>query len=125
MARVRQADTAPELKLRSKLHRIGLRFRKNRRPIGSLRRSADVVFTRGKVAVFVDGCFWHGCSKHFSLPKSNADWWERKIRQNIERDRETDRLLGMAGWVVVRVWEHEDLARAAERIRDLVLARRR
>jgi DNA mismatch endonuclease (patch repair protein) len=79
------------------------------------------VFTRTKVAVFVDGCFWHGCPEHGTLPKSNADWWATKLARNVERDADTDRLLADAGWTVIRVWEHEDPQDAGNRVRRAVL----
>jgi DNA mismatch endonuclease (patch repair protein) len=102
----RGRDTAPELAVRRLLHRSGLRFRVDFAPLGG-RRRADIVFTRRRVAVFIDGCFWHGCPEHATLPKSNADYWLPKLRRNSERDREVDAVLGDAGWVVLRFWEHE------------------
>lgn len=117
----RSRDTRPELAVRSRLHARGLRYRVARRPVPTLRRSADVVFTRAKVAVFIDGCFWHGCPEHFWAPKSNTDYWEPKIRANIARDQETTLALEEAGWRVIRVWEHEDPNRAADRIQSTVL----
>jgi DNA mismatch endonuclease (patch repair protein) len=89
-------------------------------PIKGVRRRADVVFTRSRVAVFVDGCFWHACPIHATWPKANADWWRAKLKANVERDRDTDRRLGDAGWSVVRVWEHESAADAADRVEDAV-----
>jgi DNA mismatch endonuclease (patch repair protein) len=74
------------------------------------------VFRGPKVAVFVDGCFWHGCPAHATSPKANAEWWQAKLTANVERDRDTDRRLSKAGWTVVRIWEHEDPAVAAERV---------
>jgi DNA mismatch endonuclease (patch repair protein) len=84
------------------------------------RRRADVIFPRVGVAVFVDGCFWHGCPEHASWPKANADWWREKIEANRARDRDTDRRLAEAGWTVVRVWEHEDPTTAADRVESAV-----
>ena len=114
----RRKDTKPEVALRSALHRRGLRFRKDypirvegRRPI-----RPDVVFTRTRVAVFVDGCFWHGCPDHQVVPRSNPDYWIPKLRRNVERDREADAALGAAGWVVVHIWEHEDVVEAVEMV---------
>jgi DNA mismatch endonuclease (patch repair protein) len=123
MKRQRQRDTAPELALRSLLHRRGLRFRVNY-PIPGLRRRADLAFTKTRVAVFVDGCFWHGCPEHGTWPKENADWWRGKIEGNRERDRDTDRRLADAGWVSVRVWEHEDVRSAAQNVAEVVEGRR-
>jgi len=122
MQRQRRKDTAPELALRSILHRAGLRFRLDYALAGT-RRRADVVFARARVAVFVDGCFWHGCPQHGSWPKANADWWRTKIEGNIQRDRDTDNRLADEGWTVIRIWEHDDPAAAAKRIGDVVRAR--
>lgn len=116
MNRQKQKNTKPELALRSALHRKGLRYRVDLPPLPRMRRRADIVFTKARVAVYVDGCFWHGCPVHGTWPKANADWWRAKIEKNIERDRDTDRVLEEAGWRVIRVWEHEDSTVAAERI---------
>lgn len=124
LSQIRQQDTLPERELRSRLHRLGLRFRKNCRPVPQVRRTADVVFPRERVAIFIDGCFWHGCPTHGSLPKNNAAWWQEKIQANEERDRQTNALLDSAGWHVIRVWEHEELDDAARRICHAVLRRR-
>ena len=112
----RRRDTAPELRLRSELHRRGLRFRVDFPPLASQRRRADIVFTRAKLAVFVHGCFWHGCELHCRMPRTNADYWSRKISRNSERDSETATTLREAGWTVLVVWEHEELIGAADRI---------
>ena len=117
-------DTGPELALRSELHSRGLRFRIHRRPVGGLRREADLVFPRERVAVFVDGCFWHGCPRHATWPKQNADFWRAKIEGNRRRDRETDAMLKQNGWKSFRVWEHEDVRTAADRIEAYVRALR-
>ena len=109
-------DTQPELLLRRILHRQGLRYRVHLRPEKEIRRQADIVFTRAKVAVFVDGCFWHRCPEHGTEPKANAAWWKIKLDRNADRDRETDQALTAAGWTVVRVWEHEDPSEAACRV---------
>ena len=124
MSRQRTTGTAPELALRSRLHHLGLRYRVNRRPVSEFRRTADVVFGPAKVCVMIDGCYWHACPLHATQPKANREWWAEKLRRNVERDRETDRVLQDAGWVVVRVWEHENPDEAAERIRAVVTARR-
>ncbi|MGI8729274.1 MAG: very short patch repair endonuclease [Solirubrobacteraceae bacterium] len=119
-ARVR--DTGPELAIRTELFARGLRYRIHRRPLESLRSEADVVFPRERVAVYVDGCFWHRCPDHGVMPKANATWWRDKLDANVERDRRADRLLTAAGWVVVRVWEHESPVVAATRIEIVVRA---
>jgi DNA mismatch endonuclease (patch repair protein) len=111
----RRRDTAPEVAIRRILHAHGCRYRVDYR-IPETRRRADIAFTRRRVAVFVDGCFWHSCPIHGSIPKQNTTWWEWKLRANSLRDRDTDRLLRDAGWSVIRVWEHEDPQQAAERI---------
>jgi DNA mismatch endonuclease, patch repair protein len=124
MQATRQRDTDCELALRSALFRLGLRYRTNFRIPGT-RRLADVVFVMAKVAVFVDGCFWHGCPKHGTWPRANAEWWRAKIDGNVARDRNTDALLRSSGWRVVRVWEHQDPNSAATRIAGIILRRTR
>jgi DNA mismatch endonuclease (patch repair protein) len=109
-------DTNPELELRKALQRVGLRFWKNRRPIRGLRCEADVVFPRLRLAVFVDGCFWHGCSEHKSLPVAHGDWWRAKLSRTVTRDRENNDLLARAGWTVVRLWEHESIEDMVSRV---------
>ncbi|MET7875759.1 very short patch repair endonuclease [Micromonospora profundi] len=109
-------DTKPELALRRAVHARGMRYRVGIRPVAGLRRTADLVFTKAHVAVFLDGCFWHGCPQHHTIAKTNATFWAEKVRRNRERDAETDRLLAQNGWDVVRIWEHEDPEQAAERI---------
>lgn len=115
MRAARRRDTAPEIELRRELHARGLRFRVDH-PILIGARRADIVFVRAKVAVFVDGCFWHCCPKHRTFPKANASWWSHKLRANRERDLDTNRKLRKAGWRVERVWEHEAAREAAKRI---------
>lgn len=116
MSRQRSRDTDPERALRSLLHGMGLRFRLHRRPVAGLRREADLVFVGPRVAVFVDGCFWHCCPEHATSPRANGAWWATKLAANVARDRDTDERLRAAGWRVVRVWEHEEPARAAARV---------
>ncbi|MBF6424894.1 very short patch repair endonuclease [Nocardia cyriacigeorgica] len=116
MSRQRRAGTAPELALRRELHRRGLRYFVDRAPIRGQRRRADVVFPRRRVAVYVDGCFWHSCPQHATYPKNNAEWWADKLAANVARDRATDDALAAAGWQVIRIWEHEDPVAAAGRI---------
>jgi DNA mismatch endonuclease (patch repair protein) len=118
----RQRDTIPERALRSALHRSGFRFRVDHKLPG-LRRRADIVFPGPRVAVFVDGCFWHGCPEHGTWPKANSEWWRAKIEANRARDADTNEILRAGGWAVVRVWEHEPAANAAERVADAVCAR--
>lgn len=120
----RSRDTAPERAIRSQLHRRGLRYRTHVRPIPERRCEADLVFGGARVAVFVDGCWWHGCPDHRPLPKSNRDWWARKISATVERDRRNDKALAEASWKVVRVWEHESPVKAADRIERIVREQR-
>ena len=115
-------DTPAEVALRRELHRRGLRYRVDHPPLPGLRRRADIVFTRPKVAVFCDGCYWHGCPDHGTWPKANADWWRQKIEANKRRDRDTDARLAAAGWTVIRVWEHDDAVLAAEQIAERLRA---
>lgn len=110
----RRRDTAPELALRSILHARGLRFRVNKPLPFDRRRSADLVFTRARLYVFVDGCFWHGCAQHFVEPKTRADFWLEKIRGNRQRDEDTRQRLEASGATVIRVWEHQDPTEAAD-----------
>jgi DNA mismatch endonuclease (patch repair protein) len=120
MSRVRNRDTDAELALRRELHLRGIRYRVNHRIEGLGRTRPDIVFTKAKVAVFVDGCFWHRCPEHATFPKSNKAWWAEKLDVNVRRDREIDRLLAELGWQVVRVWEHEDPATAANRVQEIL-----
>lgn len=108
------------MRIRSAVHRLGLRYYVDRPPIAGLRRKADLVFPRAKLAVFVDGCFWHGCPEHMTWPANNAAWWRAKIERNVARDRNTDERLAAAGWRSVRFWEHEDPYQVAARINELV-----
>jgi len=110
----RRTDTKPELALRQALHRQGYRFRKDYRLdlADGKRVRPDIAFTARRVAVFVDGCFWHACPEHGSRPAANVWYWEPKLRRNVERDRAADAALAAAGWNVVRVWEHEPLEAA-------------
>ena len=116
----RRRDTRPELALRSAVHALGLRYRVCAPALSGIRRSADLLFTRARVAVFLDGCFWHSCPEHGSVPRANRAYWEPKLLANRRRDEDTDARLRVAGWTVVRVWEHEDAQTAAERIAALV-----
>jgi DNA mismatch endonuclease (patch repair protein) len=121
---VRQKGTSAELELRRALHARGMRYRLHQALLQKPRRVADIVFRGSQVAVFVDGCFWHGCPLHASWPKSNAEFWRQKIEDNRARDQDTDSRLKTEGWLVVRVWEHEDPDSAAERIAAMIRARK-
>jgi len=107
MSRHPRRDTGPELHLRKLLHHAGLRYRVVYPVPGMPRRTIDIAFTRRRVAVFVDGCFWHGCPEHGSAPVANAEWWAAKLKRNAERDLETTAQLRRLGWQVIRLWEHE------------------
>lgn len=124
MSRVRNSNTLPELQLRRAMWRIGIRFRLGQR-IGPIR--PDLVFKRARLAIFIDGCFWHSCPVHGSRPKSNQRFWEKKLTGNVARDRKTTSDLKDAGWIVVRFWEHEveqDALACALRIAELLSERR-
>lgn len=123
MANTKSHDTKPELEVRSNLHRMGLRFFVDRK-IAHRRRRCDIVFPTERVAVFVDGCFWHACPLHGTVPKQNRSWWTEKLAANRRRDEETDEVLRAEGWAVLRFWEHEDPAVAASRVFDVVMQRR-
>ena len=116
-------DTPEELAIRSALHRLGFRFRVDATVMEGLRTRADLVFRTARVAVFVDGCFWHGCPQHGTWPKANADWWRAKIRDNRARDTRTNLALRRAGWLVIRIWAHRQPDDAAKQIAG-VLRRR-
>jgi DNA mismatch endonuclease, patch repair protein len=116
MSANRGADTKPELLLRAELHRRGLRFRKHYRPLAGLRCRADLAFPWLSIAVFVDGCFWHGCPAHGHRPRANGRYWREKLEGNRARDARNNELLSASGWTVIRIWEHEDLSTAADRV---------
>lgn len=120
MAAQRRRDTGPEVELRRILHSRGMRYRVDLRIVGLPRRRADLTFVGRRIVVFVDGCFWHGCPDHKTAPKTNADWWAAKLAGNIARDRETDAYLSEMGWKVLRFWEHEDPAHAADLVEAAV-----
>lgn len=124
MARVRQRGTDVEIELRRALHALGLRYRLQVPLSKKPRRVADIVFIGARVAVFVDGCFWHGCPLHAAWPKENAGFWRAKIEANRARDADTTRRLRELGWEVIRVWSHEDPVEAARLIYDRVLERK-
>lgn len=123
MERQARRDTKPERAVRRAVWRLGLRYRVDVAPVAG-RRRADLVFSRAKVAVYVDGCFWHRCPLHATTPKANRDWWAAKLEANVARDRDSDVRLDGAGWAVVRVWEHEQPEAAATRIAEVVESRR-
>lgn len=116
MSRHPRRDTGPELALRKALHAAGYRYRVQYPVTGRPRRTIDVAFTKQKVAVFVDGCFWHGCTIHRGVPTANNAWWQAKLAKNVARDADTTAHLRELGWTVVRVWEHESPGEALERI---------
>lgn len=128
MAKVRQKGTDAEVALRQEMHRIGLRYRVDYEVLKKPRRVADVVFPGRKIAVFVDGCFWHGCPEHASWPKRNAEFWREKIEANRLRDADTNERLRSLGWTMLRFWSHEsptEAARAVARVIATVDAQRR
>src|SRR4051812_37011124 len=120
MSRLGRRDTAPELALRRELHARGLRTASSaaRSPASAV--WADIVFGPARVVVYVDGCCWHGCPIHGTAPRTNAEFWSEKLEWNRQRDRRTDDLLAVSRWQSVRVWEHEDMRKAAERIAAVV-----
>lgn len=111
------------MQLRRAVHAAGLRYRVDAALPVATRRRADMLFTRARVAVFVDGCFWHQCPLHGSMPTHNREWWTTKLAANVARDRDTDVRLSEAGWQSVRVWEHEEPLVAAARVISVVRAR--
>ena len=116
MSRQRNKDTAPEVQVRKILHARGARFRTDVKLESDLRTRADLAWRGLRLAVFIDGCFWHGCPEHATRPASNAEWWAEKLDANVARDRRTDALLADRGWTVRRYWEHEDQERVADDI---------
>ena len=116
MSGLRTVGTRPELALRRELHRRGLRYRVN---VQNLAGRPDIALTRAKVAVFVDGCFWHCCPEHAVAPKSNAEWWRSKLDANVVRDRRNDAKLRESSWIVLRAWEHENPIVVADVIEQL------
>ncbi|WP_448319454.1 very short patch repair endonuclease [Streptomyces sp. CO7] len=116
MQAIRSRDTKPERQVRSLLHAQGLRYRVGAKPLPGLRRTADIVFRPVKVAVFIDGCYWHGCPEHYVPPKTNSGYWSDKVLRNVTRDRDTDEQLKAAGWTVLRFWEHDSAEQTAVQI---------
>lgn len=123
MRRQRQAHTEPELAVRRELFRRGLRYRVNYSFSGT-RVKADIVFPSVRIAVFIDGCFWHSCPIHATEPTRNREWWRRKLAANVARDAKANDLLRTAGWEVLRFWEHEDPAFVAAEVAQRVAAKR-
>ncbi|MBW6438293.1 very short patch repair endonuclease [Actinoplanes hulinensis] len=124
MQAIRRSDTKPEIRLRALLHSRGLRFRKDLRiDLDSVRVRPDIAFTRKRVAIFVDGCFWHLCPDHGRQPKINDWYWGPKLQRTIERDKTANQALEAADWIVVRVWEHEPVDEAADRIASVLRER--
>jgi len=121
MAKLGRRDTVPELAVRRELHSMGLRYRVCFPVPGMAKRSVDIAFPKQRVAIFVDGCFWHGCKLHFVTPKSNTAWWLEKLQANVIRDFDTDAHLAGLGWQVIRIWEHEPVDRAVSRVVQAVL----
>ena len=124
MQAIRSRDTKPEWLIRRLVHASGLRYRVAAKPLPDLRRTADLVFRPAKVAVFVDGCYWHGCPEHYVPPKTNPGYWSDKVARNMARDRDTDKRLADAGWTVLRFWEHEPPPVCAAAIASTVRQRR-
>ncbi|RZB17129.1 very short patch repair endonuclease [Streptomyces sp. F001] len=124
MQAIRSRDTTPERLIRRLVHAQGLRYRVAARPLSDLRRTADMIFRPAKVAVFIDGCYWHGCPEHYVPPKTNPGYWSDKVARNIARDRDTDERLQAAGWLVLRFWEHQSAEECSDAICRAVTSRR-
>ncbi|MEU2516313.1 very short patch repair endonuclease [Streptomyces syringium] len=124
MQAIRSRDTKPEQLIRRLVHAQGLRYRVAAKPLPDLRRTADLVFRPVKVAVFIDGCYWHGCPEHYVPPRTNSGYWSEKVARNMARDRDTDARLSEAGWLVLRFWEHEPSDVCSLKIADTVRSRR-
>jgi DNA mismatch endonuclease (patch repair protein) len=119
----RSRDTSPELEIRRRLHALGLRFRVNVRPDPTYRGTADIVFRKYRIAVFIDGCYWHSCPDHYKPPKAHAEYWVAKVTRNVERDRALDARLASKGWLSLRFWEHESAADVVDRLTQTFRAR--
>lgn len=115
-----RSESSTERVVRSELHRRGLRFRKHLAPVSGLRCRPDIVFTKARVAVFIDGCFWHRCPVHGSSPKANASYWKPKLDGNVERDRRNDAALTDAGWLVLRFWAHQPIDEVVRTVVDAI-----
>ncbi|MGW6687786.1 very short patch repair endonuclease [Streptomyces sp. NPDC054961] len=119
MQAIKSRDTKPEQLVRRLVHARGLRYRVAAKPLPDLRRTADLVFRPAKLAVFIDGCYWHGCPAHYVPPKTNSGYWSEKVTRNMARDRDTDSRLREAGWTVLRFWEHDSPEASASQIVDI------
>jgi DNA mismatch endonuclease (patch repair protein) len=120
----RSKDTGPEMAVRRLIHARGLRYRIHMRPLADARRTADIVFTRQRIAIFIDGCFWHACPEHFVMPHANTHYWAPKIARNQRRDHDIDEALTKAGWAVIRAWEHEPPEAVADLIERTIASAR-
>jgi DNA mismatch endonuclease (patch repair protein) len=123
MGRQSSRDTAPQVAVRRLLHAAGLRYRVDVPATGMPRRTIDIVFTKAKIAIFLDGCFWHGCPEHATQPKTNVEWWRTKLSKNVARDAEMTDHLTATGWTVLRSWEHDSPEHVAVRIAACVADR--
>lgn len=125
LSQLQRRDTAPELAVRRLLHAAGYRYRVAFPVPGQRRRTIDIAFAGQRLAIFIDGCFWHGCPAHGTSPRSNSEWWQQKLSANRARDRSTEALLAHIGWSYLRFWEHEDPDRVAQAVADWLAHRRR
>jgi DNA mismatch endonuclease, patch repair protein len=124
MIRQKRSDTAPEVAIRRELYRRGIRYRIDYQlPLRGVRRRADIAFTSLRIAVFVDGCYWHACPVHATWPTASADWWRAKLEGNVRRDRDTDQRLAEAGWISLRIWEHDNPIAAADCVESALRTR--
>lgn len=123
MRRMPEYSTGPEMLVRQAIFKSGFRYRVKYPVPGVPRRTMDIAFPGRRIAIFIDGCFWHGCSEHRSIPKNNYEWWKAKIDQNRKRDRDTDERLVSAGWSVLRYWEHDPVEKIVQELQDLIKSR--
>lgn len=124
MSRIRGRDTGPEMNVRRELHRRGLRYRVNFKPVPTLRRTVDIAFTRQRIVVLIDGCFWHGCPEHFRPAKGDRkEYWAAKVAENQRRDQDSTKAFTVAGWTVLRFWEHSGPVEVADEIEQEVVSR--